>query len=605
MELLGAYTSRLPEWHSQELLGLIEAGVALGDYGGGKLINQQVASDLQQQGNDFTSLPAILAGSRALAQSVNYPLALLGARYAAIVAEQQDFLDRMGKYLAVLEADAEMVDQLLTAVELGSWVERQPQVSNARRFYADFGATHGPIDLSIPLTDPATGIAYVDGSGNPLRLTDVSAVIGGALEAGVGAPLASVSGMAPGTIGWTYTAGLGDVETLSGPDWASLTLMAPGPLLLLSPPAVRIILPKSQQTSTSASVIQVRSSQVATSNLPVFVRIVFLPRRRLNQFTVASEGQSFSLGLYRVTKDDLIVYDAARSYEEGQHYQIDIGSSHWNFLPLSTLVGKTVNVLVTEYFPAYQCSVNNQDWSPALFLDADNLYPDPQQSFVPVAVERDPQGDWFPITDELGAPVGIFMRPVIFLAMEYLLRIETPAEQNSGIGMGAILEVELERPGYYNVLRVEPFTDLPAHLTKIDAEGVVADQVGTVFSGDVLIDRPMEIRISQPDGSPVYIRKLFLTLLQQNYSLTEQTVNPADQFRRDSLAQLQAVIPFTTRRIDASTPQRLVGAQYEFGLRGISAKNRRSEEPAFWFPGLSPWMAARRSFASTWIAPDR
>ena len=72
----------------------------------------------------------------------------------------------------------------------------------------------------------------------------------------------------------------------------------------------------------------------------------------------------------------------------------------------------------------------------------------------------------------------------------------------------------------------------------------------------------------------MYIRKLFLTLLQQNYALTEQTVNPADQFRRDSLAQLQAVIPFTTRRIDASTPQRLVGAQYEFGLRGISAEKQ-------------------------------
>ena len=85
MDLMGAYVSKLPSWHYEELLALLEAGVAEGDYGGGALVNAQTVADLTAQGNDFTTLPAILAGSRALAESMNYPLALLAARYAAIV----------------------------------------------------------------------------------------------------------------------------------------------------------------------------------------------------------------------------------------------------------------------------------------------------------------------------------------------------------------------------------------------------------------------------------------------------------------------------------------------------------------------------------------
>jgi hypothetical protein len=573
MELLGAYISNLPEWHSQELLNLLEAGVASGDYGGGALVNQKVAADLQEEAGDFTTLPAILAGSRALAQSINYPMSLLAARYAAMVTEQQDFVTRMGQYLAVLEADAEMVEQLLNAVELENWVQQQPQVTDANTFCADFGATHGSIDTTVPLTDPATNVAYVDSSGNPLRLNDVSAVIDGSLKVGLGAPLASSRSAVPSNLDWTHSYDPDDVEVLSGSDWASLTLMAPGPLLSLGAPVARVILPDSQ---ASAQVLQVGMSKAATSNLPVFVNITFLPRPRSDTFVVDPANyatQSFSLGPNRCTADGLIVYDATQSYEEGQDYQLDITSAHWNLIPMSSLAGKTVNVLVTEYFPAYQCSINNEDWSPALFFDANNLYPNPQQSFVPVAIEQDPQGDWFPVTDELGTPVGIYMRPAIFLAMEYLLRVETPGNENTGVGMNAVLEVELEQPGYYTSIQVEPFTALPAYLTQISVEGIEIGQIATVFTGNILIDRAMGIRITQQDGTPVYVRMIYLSLVQNNYSLTEEVINPADQFRRDALAQIQAVIPFTTRQIEASVPQHVIGAQYELGLRNISAKN--------------------------------
>jgi hypothetical protein len=41
-----------------------------------------------------------------------------------------------------------------------------------------------------------------------------------------------------------------------------------------------------------------------------------------------------------------------------------------NIVLLATMAGKTVNVQVTEYFPGYQCSINNRDWSPAVMFDA-------------------------------------------------------------------------------------------------------------------------------------------------------------------------------------------------------------------------------------------
>jgi len=41
-----------------------------------------------------------------------------------------------------------------------------------------------------------------------------------------------------------------------------------------------------------------------------------------------------------------------------------------NIVPRATMAGKAVNVQVTEYFPGYQCSINNMDWSPAVMFDA-------------------------------------------------------------------------------------------------------------------------------------------------------------------------------------------------------------------------------------------
>ena len=52
------------------------------------------------------------------------------------------------------------------------------------------------------------------------------------------------------------------------------------------------------------------------------------------------------------------------------------------------MAGKTVNVQVTEYFPGYQCSINNTDWSPAVMFDAITPFSDVRTNYFPISIRR-------------------------------------------------------------------------------------------------------------------------------------------------------------------------------------------------------------------------
>ena len=104
---------------------------------------------IKNQGEDFTGIPAIPAGTRATADSLNYPLSLLTARYAAIVNENEDFLSRINQFLSVLEKDSLLVDQLIAAAQQGG---RPPgPLTLAKKFYLDFGASHGAAAISVAI----------------------------------------------------------------------------------------------------------------------------------------------------------------------------------------------------------------------------------------------------------------------------------------------------------------------------------------------------------------------------------------------------------------------------------------------------------------------
>jgi hypothetical protein len=127
-----------------------------------------------------------------------------------------------------------------------------------------------------------------------------------------------------------------------------------------------------------------------------------------------------------------------------------VPASRGNIVPRATMAGKTVNVQVTEYFPGYQCSINNMDWSPAVMFDAITPFPDVRANYFPIEISAD---GWFPVVDELGAPLGIQIQPVPgHITYEALLRIEVVAD--SSFGVTGTLEIEFQRPGYYNGLRL-------------------------------------------------------------------------------------------------------------------------------------------------------
>ena len=244
------------------------------------------------------------------------------------------------------------------------------------------------------------------------------------------------------------------------------------------------------------------------------------------------------------------------------------------------MAGKTVYVQVTEYFPGYQCSINNMDWSPAVMFDAATPFPDVRRNYFPIDIVD----GWFPVVDELGSPLGIQIQPVPGnISYEALLRIEVAA--SSSFGVTGTLEVEFDRPGYYNGLRLMPFVNMPVILTKIRVEGMLALGTLPIFEGNVLLDRPVSLRFADSFGKPIYVRRLYLDLYQPGYSLKQHLVNPADQTRQDAMARLQTVLPFSDRAVQGAVPTSLVGAQYEFGLRDIAGERYNPAGPGVFVSG--------------------
>jgi hypothetical protein len=220
------------------------------------------------------------------------------------------------------------------------------------------------------------------------------------------------------------------------------------------------------------------------------------------------------------------------------------------------------------------------DWSPAVMFDAVTPFADVRKNYFPIAITD----GWFPVVDELGSPLGIEIQPRATLTYEALLRIEVVA--SSSFGVTGTLEVEFDRPGYYNGLRLSPFVNMPVSLTQIRAEGMyTTGATPPIFEGDVLIDRPVSIRFADSFGRPIYVRRLYLDFYQPSYDLKEHLVNPADQARQDALARLQTVLPFSDRSVQGAVPTSLVGAQYEFGLRDIAGERYNQAGPGVFVSG--------------------
>ena len=549
MDLLPQYNSNLPTFQYLQLLQLLEANVAQGEYAAGTLFDVAAGQALQQQAQDFTSLSLPSAGQRSDAYSLNYPLSLLIARYAAMTSECADFTSRLGGYMSVLEKDSALVDFLLAAARLRAWVASRPQLGGAASFSWDFTQSLGP-RAALPLVDPQNPTLAQPASSAAL---ETAAFFSAGLLEGA-APPANTALVAPTEMSWTC-ASTATTEILSGADWAKLSVLENAPLLVMGSPVTSQLTPQGTDGTTLWSNFFAIGGISNTGNLPVFVETTFLPRRSSRTVTLSGP---LALSAYQVMSDDLIVYNSTVAYAFGVDYTL---SDAGVLTPASSLLGQAVTILFTEYFPAFHCSINGSVWSQYLMLDPLRPYPDDATSYAPIEL---PSG-LFAITDELGAPLGLTLQMVSAPSLEYLLRIEQVVA--SGYGESATLEIDFP-PSYLNGLRLAPAAPYPATIQGIQVFGVSDTACTQIFQGSLLLDRDVTFRFDR-----TLVRRALVFLRQEGYTLNQHQLNPPDFAKRSLLAQLQAVLPFSVQSIAPPASQLLIGAQYDFGLRDVAGVN--------------------------------
>ena len=567
MQILGNYQSTLSSSYYQQLVTLLQQAIQAGDFGGGQTFDQAALVALQQEAQNFSTLPQPSAGQVVTDESFNHPLTLLAAQFAALLNESNAFATQLTALLAVLSKDTALVDQLLAEANLQTWASTIPAVTGANQIMWDFGVGYGPIaplSLTGIWTDPATSATYPN---NPTLSSNLATVLlpGLATTASGLTPPQSIATVSVNNLTWTYTTDNAQVEVLNQDNWTKLTLLEPQPLINFS----------STPSVTPAASPFVVTGASNLGSLPVYIQTSFVGRQR-HTTAAATNGTTISLSPYTVDTDEVYVFVGYGTTKQqllssATDYTVD---QFGNFTPITlATAGTTVDIFFEEEFPAYQCSVDQINWSPPLMLDTARPYPDNATSFPPIAWSTNSQGKpALPITDELGTPTGMYIEIGSAAPTQtYLLEASSQASPNT-VGATAMLEIDFAQLSYLTVLRVTPFTTFPMILTKVEIQGITTNTRQTVWSGSTPIDQPTALHLDQVMGSNPLVSKVFLTFYQPNYSLKQQTVIPPDALRLNVMSQLQAVLPFNARNVVPPPAAVYTGAQYEFGVADVSGE---------------------------------
>ena len=567
MQILGNYQSTLSSSYYQQLVTLLQQAIQAGDFGGGQTFDQAALVALQQEAQNFSTLPQPSAGQVVTDESFNHPLTLLAAQFAALLNESNAFATQLTALLAVLSKDTALVDQLLAEANLQTWASTIPAVTGANQIMWDFGLGYGPIaplSLTGIWTDPATSATYPN---NPTLSSNLATVLlpGLASTASGLTPPQSIATVSVNNLTWTYTTDNSQVEVLNQDNWTKLTLLEPQPLINFS----------STPSVTPAASPFVVTGASNLGSLPVYIQTSFVGRQR-HTTAAATNGTTISLSPYTVDTDEVYVFVGYGTTKQqllssATDYTVD---QFGNFTPITlATAGTTVDIFFEEEFPAYQCSVDQINWSPPLMLDTARPYPDNATSFPPIAWSTNSQGKpALPITDELGTPTGMYIEIGSAAPTQtYLLEASSQASPNT-VGATAMLEIDFAQLSYLTVLRVTPFTTFPMILTKVEIQGITTNTRQTVWSGSTPIDQPSALHLDRVMGSNPLVSKVFLTFYQPNYSLKQQTVIPPDALRLNVMSQLQAVLPFNARNVVPPPAAVYTGAQYEFGVADVSGE---------------------------------
>ncbi len=571
MELLGSYNSSLTNAYYQQLLGLLDAAISSGDLSGGSSFNQANLLALEQQAQSFALLPTGSAGSRVTDESFNYPLSLLLARLNALQAEVSAFTVVSGRLLDILANETTLIDYLLAADSLSQWTSTQPQIAGAWSTGWDFSTGQGSKSTVLDPLDPTTSVIY----GSDL-------VVGSTLDCTGSSPVFT-SGLRPPVspvvfpfknLSWTYPSG-GAAQALYAPDlrWTQLDLLDDLPDIDFSaPPSVQVILPVGSSVSSVFHFV----GEVPGGIIPTYVRVLFYPRLNNIQATVSKVGGVYvqiSLSQYNIDPNSVAVISADDS--KAWTLTTDYTTSQDGFMtPVDIPDDTVINVYFTEYWPAYQCSTDQINWSPVVMLDVNRLYPDNAIDFFPIDIKD----GMFPVTDEVGISTGIYFTPLTILTVAYTLLVTTPP--GTTFGPEVWLELDVSQPGYLNALQLEPYAAFPAILEEVDVEGLASAARVPVFTGLRLIDRPLNILFPRQ-----VVSKIYLKFMQQNYSIKDyQSVAP-DALRRNTMNSLEAILPFQIRNTTPSVPEILRGFEYEFGFDELAGLDSQPIIPGVFVQG--------------------
>ena len=531
MQIPGTYNSPLQQFHSQELLTLLRQAVALGEYQGGLGLDQAIAA-LQQQSTDFSNLPLPAAGQRALEDSINTPLTTLVARFNAFQSTLTSFSSTADTLQALLTKDIGLLDRLLCAADLEKWCQTVPSLEGDSASW-DYGTGYGKISTDISPTD--AGFVYrTDLALYTLLNSD------GTLQAGLGLPRTTTTINSKNLV-WHFTADSSwQQEILNADDfsWSSLSLLLPQPLVDVS--AIPTVTPAN-------NAIQVTGQSGLM--LPVQLRLQFMQRRQVTTIASLTTTQPVQLTPYGFGDADVLAVAAGNSYQAGVDFQVN---NDGTILSVTLPTATPITFSFLEYWPAFQCSIDGSTWSPVVMFDHARPYSDGTTNFIPLTIN----GNSFAVTDELGNPTGLFVELVAPLTVAAVV-----------VTVGAA-EVDLERPAYLTGFHLEPATEYPAQLTQVEVEGFSVDSRTTVWSGTAVLDRQMAVNFPR-----TMVKKVWLTLMQTNYTIKQYQVPAVDQLRRDTMTSIQASLPSSVQNAPAAAPETYNGFLYNFYLQGMAGED--------------------------------
>jgi len=549
MQIPGTYNSPLEQFHSQELLTLLRQAVALGEYQGGLGLDQAIAA-LQQQATDFSQLPLPAAGDRALEDSINTPIDALTARFNALQSTLASFSSTADGLQSLLEKDIGLLDRLLRAAELENWCLTKPNLEGDSASW-DYGMGYGKIAGDIASTD--AGYTY---RSNLALYTLLDG--NGILQTGLGLPRTSKT-LGIKNLAWSFNAASDwQQEQLNADDfnWSSLSLLLPRPLVEVS------AIPTVEPVNNS---IQVTGQ--STLMLPVQLRLIFMPRRQVKTINAVVTNQPIQLAPYGFGDADLTVVSGTSSYQPDVDFNVNDDGS---VVPLTLTTTAPVTFSFIEYWPAFQCSIDGETWSPAVMFDPARPYPDGTTEFMPLTID----GNRFAVTDELGMPTGLFVELVSPLNVAMVVTINSRG--NGTPGLSTMLEVDLQQPAYLTGFHMEPATEYPAQLTRVEVEGFAESSRATVWSGLATLDRPLAVNFPR-----TMVRKVWLSLVQTNYTVKQYEVPAPDQMRRDAMTGIQAALPMSVQRPPAAAPLTYNGFLYNFYVQNLAGEDASTSKGVF------------------------